>query len=347
VKALQLLDWHSEGVLREVERPEPGPGEVLIRVGGAGACHSDLHLMSDFGPGMLPWGPPFTLGHENAGWVEELGAGVRGVEIGEPVAVYGPWGCGRCHRCLTGAENYCERQAELGAAGGGLGLDGGMAEYQLVPSSRWLVPIGDLDPAIAAPLTDAGLTPYHAVKRSLPLLVPGSYALVIGAGGLGHMAVQILRALSSTTVIVVDERPAARDLAVQLGAEHAVAPGDDAVAAIGELTHGRGVDVTVDLVGADATLALGAAVTRSTGHLTIVGLGGGSLPVSFFSPAYEVSVASTYWGTLPELVEVIALARSGGLTAHVERFGLDEAPSVYQRLRSGAVDGRAVIVPGS
>jgi propanol-preferring alcohol dehydrogenase len=347
MKALRLLDWHQDAEICDVDRPEPGPGEVVIRIGGAGVCHSDLHLMSDFGPGMLPWGPPFTIGHENAGWVDARGAGVHGVEVGEAVAVYGPWGCGRCHRCLTGAENYCERQQEIGAAGGGLGRDGGMAGYMVVPSTRWLIPIGDLDPTIAAPLTDAGLTPYHAIKRSLPLLVPGSFALVIGAGGLGHMAVQILRALTPATIIVVDQRSSARELALRLGADHAVAPGEDAAAEITELSNGRGVDVTVDLVGADATLALGASVTRSMGHLSIVGLGGGSLPMSFFSPAYEVSVASTYWGTLPELVEVIALARSGHLIADVHRFGLDEAADVYTRLRAGELDGRAVIVPGT
>lgn len=345
MKALRLLDWHRHVELCDIETPSPGPGEVLVRIGGAGACHSDLHLMDVFGPGLLPWGPPFTIGHENAGWVEAVGAGVRGVEVGEAVAVYGPWGCGRCHRCLSGAENYCSRQAEIGAAGGGLGLDGGMAEHMIVPSSRWLVPIGDLDPTQAAPLTDAGLTPYHAVKRSLPLLIPGSAALVIGAGGLGHMAVQIIGAMSAAKIIVVDPRRSARELALGVGADHAVEPGDNAAEEITELTGGFGADVTVDLVGSDETLALGAAVTRAMGHLTIVGIAGGSLPVSFFSPAYEVSVASTYWGTLPELVEVIALARSGHIRADVHTFGLDEGPEVYRKLRAGEIDGRAVIVP--
>lgn len=345
MKALRLLDWHRHVELSEVECPDPGPGEVLLKVGGAGACHSDLHLMDDFGPGALPWGPPFTIGHENAGWVEAVGPGVGGVEIGEAVAVYGPWGCGRCAHCLTGAENYCERQAEIGAAGGGLGRDGGMAQFMIVPSSRWLIPIGDLDPTQAAPLTDAGLTPYHAIRRSLPLLTPGSATLVIGAGGLGHMAVQILSAMTATEVVVVDPRHSARELALGIGARHAVEPGPDAVEEIRELTGGSGVDATIDFVGSDETMALGAAVTRMTGHLTIVGIAGGSLPVSFFSPAYEVSVASTYWGTLPELVEVIALARSGHIRADVHTFSLDEGADVYQRLRAGEIDGRAVIVP--
>lgn len=347
MKALQLTEWNHEAELREVDEPNPGPGEVLIRIGGAGACHSDLHLMHDFPPGAMPFSPPFTLGHENAGWVEALGAGVSGLEVGQPVAVYGPWGCGRCPRCLTGAENYCDRQADIGVFGGGLGLNGGMAPLMLVPQSRWLVPLRDLDPAVAAPLTDAGLTPYHAIKRSLHLLVPGSTALVIGAGGLGHMAVQILRELTPATIVVVDERPTALEQARDLGAHETAVAGDDAAAAIRDVSRGRGVDVCIDLVGSDDTLALGASTTRSLGHLTIVGLGGGTLPVSFFSPAYEVSVASTYWGTLPELVEVLELAEAGRIHADVHRVGLTDAVDAYARLRSGSVTGRVVVVPAA
>lgn len=345
MKALQLTAFKQAGELVEVDQPDPGPGEVLIRIGGAGACHSDLHLMHDFEPGMMPWNPPFTLGHENAGWVEALGAGVAGIEIGQAVAVYGPWGCGLCRRCAQGMENYCERPDLTGAAVGGLGADGGMAPYMVVPSVRHLVPIGDLDPAEAAPLTDAGLTPYHAVKRALPLLTPGSTAVVIGAGGLGHMAVQMLRALSPATVVAVDQRPEALRLAESVGAHHGVVSDEAAAGTIRDLSGGQGADVVLDFVGVDATLALGAAASRVLGQLLIVGIGGGTLPMSFFSVPYEVSVATTYWGSLPELHEVLALARSGAITPHVARFGLDEAPSVYERLAGGEIEGRAVIVP--
>jgi propanol-preferring alcohol dehydrogenase len=345
MKALRLTSWKQEPELLEVGDPEPAPGEVVVRIGGAGACHSDLHLMHDFEAGILPWGPPFTLGHENAGWVDALGAGVRGLEVGQPVAVYGPWGCGLCYRCRQGMENYCDRQVEIGAMGGGLGLDGGMAPRLLVPSARLLVPLRDLDPVEAAPLTDAGLTPYHAVKRSLPLLVPGSTAVVIGAGGLGHMAVQILRELSAATVIAVDARPEALALARDLGAHHGVVAGPDAAEEIRELTGGRAAEVVIDIVGADDTLALAAAVTRPLGHLTIVGIAGGTLPISFFGIAYEVSVATTYWGTLPELMEVIALAETGRIRPHIQRFSLEDAGEAYQAMRDGTLDGRAVIVP--
>jgi propanol-preferring alcohol dehydrogenase len=222
-----------------------------------------------------------------------------------------------------------------------------MAPFMLVPRSRWLVPLGDLDPVDAAPLTDAGLTPYHAVKRSLPLLVPGSTAVVIGAGGLGHMAVQILRALTPATVVAVDRNAEALDHALHLGAHEVVMADEDPASQLAETTRGLGADVTIDLVGSDETLALGAASTRSLGHLTIVGLGGGTLPIGFFSVAYELSVATTYWGTIPELVEVIELARSGRITSEIHRFPLADATAAYDALRAGTLRGRAVVQPSA
>lgn len=347
MRALRLTEWKHDAELLDVDEPEAGPGQVVVRIGGAGACHSDLHLMHDFEPGLMSWGPPFTLGHENAGWVDAIGAGVTGLEVGAPVAIYGPWGCGHCRRCRQGMENYCEDQAAVGTMGGGLGEDGGMAPKMLVPSDRLLVPLTDLDPVEAAPLTDAGLTPYHAIKRSLGVLVPGSTAVVIGAGGLGHMAVQLLAALSPATIVAVDQRQSAIDLALSGGAHHGVrSDTEDATAIITDITRGKGADVVVDVVGVDATLALAASVCRPMGHLTIVGIGGGTLPVSYFGIAYEVSVATTYWGSIPELHEVIALAEAGHIHAAVQRFSLDEAGSAYDKMRDGALEGRAVIVPG-
>ena len=347
MKALRLTEWKSEAELVDVPDPSPGPGQVVIRVGGAGACHSDLHLMHDFEPGLLPWGPPFTLGHENAGWVAAVGAGVDGFAEGDPVAVYGPWGCGRCRHCMLGMENYCQRPDLLGAPGGGLGFDGGMAPYMLVPEARWLVPLGDLDPVVAAPLTDAGLTPYHAVKRSLPKLVPGSTAVAIGVGGLGHLGVQFLAALSPATVIAVDQRREALDLAAKLGAHHTVRSGPDAAAEISELTKGAGAEVVIDFVGVEATLQLAAATARAMGDLTIVGIGGGSLTVGFFAVQYEVSVATTYWGSRPELVEVLALAEAGRVHSQATTYPLEQGPDAYRALAAGTVEGRAVITPNA
>jgi propanol-preferring alcohol dehydrogenase len=344
MKAYQLTAWQSAPEMREVDVPEPGPGEVLIKVGGAGACHSDLHLM-EWPEGTMDFDLPFTLGHENAGWVEGLGAGVEGLEVGEAVAVYGPWGCGRCRACRLSAENYCERQAEIGAFGGGLGLNGGMAEYMLVPHSRLLLPLGDLDPREAAPLSDAALTPYHAIKRSLHLLVPGSSAVVIGIGGLGHMAVQILRALSSAQVIAVDTSTEKLALAREVGADETLEPGPEAAERVRELTGGRGAELVLDVVGADETMALGSAVSRFEGHLTVVGLAGGRLEFAFGALPFESQLTIPYWGTAVELMEVLNLARAGEIHGHVERFGLDRVEDAYARLREGALDGRAVICP--
>jgi propanol-preferring alcohol dehydrogenase len=348
MRALRLLGWKSEPELVEVAEPEPGPGQVVVKVGGAGACHSDLHLMRDFEGGALPWGPPFTLGHENAGWVHAVGDGVRGLDTGQPVAVYGPWGCGICGRCRVGTENYCENPAEapVPGGGGGLGLDGGMAEFLLVPSARFLFPLPDgLDPVAAAPLADAGLTPYHAVRRSWPKLPPGTSAVVIGTGGLGHLAVQILKATTAARVIAVDTREEARRHAVEHGADLAL-PSDDATAdAVRDATGGRGADVVLDFVGVDATLATAAASARMLGDVTIVGIGGGTLPVSFFSVPYEVSLQTTYWGTRPELAEVLDMGARGLLRPDVTEFPLDRAMDAYRDMEAGRLTGRAVIVP--
>jgi propanol-preferring alcohol dehydrogenase len=220
-----------------------------------------------------------------------------------------------------------------------------MAPLLLVPSARHVVPLTELDPVDAAPLTDAGLTPYHAIKRSLGRLVPGSTAVVIGVGGLGHMAIQVLAALSATQVVAVDTSPEALHLAQAVGAEHAVLAGDTAAAEIRDLTGGAGTDLVLDFVGADSTVALAVSVARPLSDVTVVGIAGGSYPFSFFTVPYEVSMATTYWGSLPELHEVVALAEAGRIRAHVERFSLDDAPKAYARMAEGTLRGRAVIIP--
>lgn len=344
MRAYQLVGWQQPPELREVDVPDPGPGQVLLKVAGAGACHSDLHVM-EWPAGALPYELPFTLGHENAGWVEALGPGVQGLEAGEPVAVYGPWGCGRCRACRESKENFCEHAAEIGAAGGGLGRDGGMAEYMLVPSARLLVPLGELDPIEAAPLSDAALTPYHAIKRNLARLVPGSTVVVIGVGGLGHMAVQILKAVSAARIVAVDLDERKLELAREVGADETVRSGDEASAQVRELTHGLGAQVVLDFVGADATMQLAAAVGRADGEVAVVGLAGGTLPFGFGALPFDCAITVPYWGSAVELIEVLDLARAGKIRAHVERFPLDRVADAYEKLRQGAVDGRAVIVP--
>ena len=266
MRALQLMNWKTPPELVEADKPTPGPGEVIVKIGGAGACHSDLHLMYDFEEGAVPWNPPFTLGHENAGWVDSIGDGVTTVKEGDAVAVYGPWGCGACSRCRLGVESYCENPAAapIAGGGGGLGLNGGMADYMKVPFERLLVALPvNLDPASAAPLTDAGLTPYHAVRRSWPKMTPDASVVVIGVGGLGHLAVQIVKATTSATVIAVDTKPSALDLAKTVGADHCVLSDAFSVDAVRDLTSGHGADVVLDFVGADATLKMACAAART------------------------------------------------------------------------------------
>lgn len=350
MRAYQLHAYHKPPELTTVDTPEPGPGEVVVKVAGSGACHSDLHLeewpaeqMEAFG-----WSLPFTLGHENAGWVERVGAGVTGVGPGLPVAVYGPWGCGMCYTCRQGKENYCERAADQAAMGGGLGRDGGMAEYLLVPSARLLLPLpGDLDPRDAAPLSDAALTPYHALKPSLPGLVGGTTAVVIGVGGLGHMGVRLLRELTGARVIGVDVDAHKLKLAEESGAHRTVRAGDEAVAEIRALTRGGlGAELVLDSVGSNPTLALASQIVRQEGDLSVVGLGGGALTWAAMGVLpWKVNLTSTYWGTMPELAEVLELAADGRLRAHTTRFPLESAADAYQQLRSGELVGRAVITP--
>ncbi|HEX6444508.1 MAG TPA: alcohol dehydrogenase catalytic domain-containing protein, partial [Streptosporangiales bacterium] len=205
--------------------------------------------------GSLPYELPFTLGHEVSGSVAALGPGVDGLELGESILVYGPWGCGGCRACSIGAEHLCERARS--GRGAGLGRDGGLAEYMVVPSPRLTVPLDGLDPVAAAPLADAGLTPYHAVRRALGLLRPGTSAIVIGVGGLGHVAVQLLKALSSARVVAVDRRDEALELATRSGADVAL-PAPDA-RELRRAAGGRGAALVVDCVGSDETLRLAAA----------------------------------------------------------------------------------------
>jgi propanol-preferring alcohol dehydrogenase len=335
MRALQLTAWQREPEFRDVDVPRPGPGEVLVKVSSAGLCHSDLEIM-DWPAGTMPWELPFTLGHETAGTVAALGPGASGVAEHDPVLVFALWGCESCRHCVTGAFNLCcRRPAER---------YGGLAEYVLVPSSRLLVPIDGLDPATAAPLSDAALTPYHALRPNLPLR-PGSSVVVIGAGGLGHIAVQLVRALTPARVIAVDLRETARELALGAGAHAALdANGLDA-AGVREETGADGAALVLDFVGVDATLQLAASVVEIDGHVTIVGLGGGSFPTASSELPRQWSLSRISYGTLPELREVVDLARAGAIHIELERISLDDALDGYRRLRKSAVVGRAVAVP--
>lgn len=344
MRALQYRTIGSAPEVVEVPTPEPGPGQVLLKVTAAGACHSDEFVMS-LPADQYTYGLPLTLGHEGVGSVAALGDGVEGLELGDSVAVYGPWGCGRCAACSRGAENYCTRAAELGIRPPGLGAPGSMAEYLLIDDPRHLVPLNGLDPVAAVSLTDAGLTPYHAVKTSLPKLGAGTTAVVIGTGGLGHVGIQVLKAITGATVIALDVTEDKLGLAREVGADHAFLSDDDAVTAIRELTGGLGANAVFDFVDAPPTIALGAQILATEADWNIVGIGRGVAQYPAMGLPFDVAVRRPYWGTRAELIEVLDLARAGKLTVETERFSLDQAPEVYERLHAGTLRGRGVVVP--
>ncbi|MFI0820911.1 NAD(P)-dependent alcohol dehydrogenase [Streptomyces sp. NPDC021098] len=345
MRALRLTAWGEPPALVDIEQPVPRGAQVLVRVEATGLCHSDLHVL-DAAAGALPYRLPFTLGHEVAGRVAVLGPEADGVGVGERVVVYGPWGCGSCGRCSAGCDNYCDRRDTLPWHGAGLGRDGGMAAYVLVPSARHLVPVGDLTSEQAAPLSDAGLTSYHAVAGLRHALGEGTTAVVIGIGGLGHLAVQILRATTACRVLAVDVREDALALAERSGAAFATLMRADTAGGLRAHGGGAGADAVLDFVGTAETLALAVGVLRPGGELAVVGSGGGHLTVSkpgVLPPGFRLSLP--FWGPRPQLAEVIALARSGALHVATERFPLSAAPEAVHRLRRGDVRGRAVLVP--
>ena len=307
--------------LRLEDRPLPQPRgeEVLVRVRGAGVCHSDLHMIDGRIPG-LPL--PRVLGHEIAGVAEGLGA----------VLVYASWGDGTCRWCRRGEEQLCARAAEPGWV-----RDGGYAEAVVVPSKRYLLPLGDLDPVRAAPLADAGVTAYRAVRRLQPWLAGDGTAVVLGAGGLGQFAIQFLRHAGDARVVAVDPDQAKRDQARLLGADQTAAAGAD-------LEPGAAVAV-LDLVGSDATLAEAARLVRPTGVVMVVGEAGGRLPFGFGTVPNEAHLTTSLWGSHRDLVAVVELARAGTLRWEVEALPLHRVNEALERLRHGRVRGRLVLTP--
>ncbi len=344
--AYRLLGWQRPPELVEVPVPEVGAGQVLVEVAGCGLCHSDLTMVAM--PGevgeALGWEVPFTLGHEVAGRVVEVGAEVDEVVVGDPVVLGAP-SCGTCAHCRAGRDSACLHAD----AGRGYGRDGGLARYIRVDGTRTLLPLGDLDPRHAGPLTDAGATSMHAVRRVRPALGPGATAVVIGVGGLGSFAVQILRATTEARVVAVDIDPARRDRALGLGAHDAV---DGTVERLHRVLRGfaaeglDGVDAVVDIVGTDATIKAGVAALRRGGTFALVGAGGGGYARPWFGGLpREATITPIERSTLADAREVIALAAEGRVRVDVQELPLAQVAGAYAALDAGTLVGRAVIIP--
>jgi NAD+-dependent secondary alcohol dehydrogenase Adh1 len=339
VKAALLSEYHRP--LELVERPVPEltrPDEVIVRIAGAGACATDLHAIEGL---MEPAGlsPPVVLGHENAGWVEEAGELVSTVSRGDAVILYPPYSCGLCVPCRRGKDMHCERHGFTG-----LTVDGGFADFVLV-SERSVVKLPDgVDPVEVAPHADAGLTAYHAVKKVAHLAQPGTTAVVIGAGGVGHIALQLLRQLGQGEVVVVETDERRRRLADELGADVSV-DGAAPAEAVRELTDGRGADLVLDFVGTDQTHADGMTMLGRAATYAMVGYGGMLSVPSVAMVNTEQAAITSLVGNWIDLWEVLQLHAAGRLTLKSETHPLEDVNEVLGRLREGEILGRAVLVP--
>lgn len=326
--------------LVEVDRPIPDPGQVLVRITAAGLCHSDLTLMSN--PDVIGIDPPITLGHEMAGTIAEVGANVTVWSVGQDVGVFSISGCGHCRRCQEGTPALCAQ----GWSALGVTRDGGLSEYVLVEPEH-LVDARGLEPAQVAALTDAGITAYGCVDRARGRLVPGTVAVVIGIGGIGHVAVQILKATTAAIVVAVDVEPGKLDLARTCGADVGVLADADAAAAIVAVAE-EGVDAAFDFVGGAETMRLAADVTRPGGLIAVTGIGDGSLSIGHGGGVVvkpETTIVQTASGSREQLIEVFALARSRRLHVDVVEYTLDDVQRAVDDLACGRVLGRAVVIP--
>ena len=341
MKAVRLHGYHQPPVVEEV--PEPTithPYDVIVRVGGAGVCRTDLHIMEGQWAAAMAPPLPYTLGHENAGWVHEIGSAVSNVAVGDTVILHPTPTCGQCRACRAGQDMHCSASTFPG-----LGSDGGMAEL-LLTSARACVKLESATrPEDVAALADAGITAYHAVRKALPLLYPGTTAVVIGAGGLGHIGIQCLAALTATTIVVVDRNPAALKLAEQLGAHHTVLADSKQVATVLEMTGGLGADVVLDFVAEQGAEADGFAMTRAGGSYYVIGYGGTLHVPTLDIISTERNIVGNIVGTYNELVELMVLAQRGLVTLHTSTYPLSAAAEALADLDAGKVRGRAILVP--
>jgi NAD+-dependent secondary alcohol dehydrogenase Adh1 len=323
--------------------PEPsisGPLDVIVKIGGAGVCRTDLHIMEGQWDEAMHTPLPYILGHENAGWVHEIGPGVTNVAVGDTVILHPLVTCGLCDACRRGDDMHCSNSAFPG-----LSRDGGMAEY-LLTSARACI---KLDPATqpkdVAALADAGITAYHAVRKAIPLLYPGTACVVIGAGGLGHIGIQCLAALTATRIIVVDQNPDALKLAEQLGADHTVVADGGQVAAVQDLTGGTGANVVLDFVAEQGAENDGWNMTGEAGSYFVIGYGGTLTIPTLDIITTERNIIGNIVGTYSDLAELMVLAQAGKVTLHTRAYPLDAAPDAIADLDAGRVRGRAILVP--
>jgi NAD+-dependent secondary alcohol dehydrogenase Adh1 len=343
MQALRLHRYNERPSVDEIEEPKvEGPLDVIVKVGGAGLCRTDIHLYLGQWHELDADAPlPYTLGHENAGWVHEVGSAVSHVAPGDTVILHPLATCGFCRYCRAGDDMHCTN-----AYFPGLNADGGMATY-LRTGARAVVKIDPkLQPADVAALADAGLTAYHAVKKAVPLLYPGTTCVVIGAGGLGHIGIQVLAALSSTTIVVIDRSPEALEFAKTIGADHGVVADGGQVDKVKELTGGNGAEVVLDFVGEEGAEKEAWQMTRRAGSHFVIGYGGKVEVPTIEIISTERNVIGNIVGTYNDLAELMALAAQGKVTLHTKPYPLEAANDAFDDLDNGRLPGtRAILIP--
>jgi NAD+-dependent secondary alcohol dehydrogenase Adh1 len=341
MKAVRLHEFHQSPTVDDVPEPKiSGPLDVIVKIGGAGVCRTDLHIIEGQWDEAMHTPLPYILGHENAGWVHEVGSAVTNVQPGDTVILHPTTTCGLCRACRAGEDMHCENSSFPG-----LSRDGGMAEY-LLTSARACIKLNpETRPQDVAALADAGITAYHAVRKAIPLLYPGTTCVVIGAGGLGHIGIQCLATLTATTIIVVDANPDALKLASELGAQHTVVADGSQRQAVADLTGGLGAHVVLDFVAEQGAEADGWAMTRPAGSYFVIGYGGTVHIPTLDIISTERNIIGNIVGTYNDLAELMALAQAGKVTLHTRVYPLEAALDAFAELDAGRVRGRAILVP--
>lgn len=347
----QVLRAYDEKLTRDqwvAEEDVPDPKiakstDVIVRIGAAGVCRTDLHIVEGvWKPHMDPTGDkllPLIMGHENAGWVEEVGKEVEGIKKGDPVIVHPKISSGTCLACRRGFDMHGPGKFP------GLDCNGGYAEF-LCTSERNIVPLPrSLAPKEVAPYADAGLTAYRAVKKATRHLLPGERCVVIGAGGLGHIGIQCLKAMCAADVIVVDKSDASLALAKKSGADRIVKADGNEVEAVIALTDGIGAEAVIDFVGEKGATSKGLAMTRPMGNYYIVGYGEDIKIPAVDMIITERNIIGNLVGTWAELTELMALADRGLVHLATVEYRLAEANRALHDLNAGQIHGRAVLVP--
>jgi NAD+-dependent secondary alcohol dehydrogenase Adh1 len=341
MKAARLHAYHEPLKLDEVDEPKPvGPLDVIVRIGAAGLCRTDLHIQEGQWAEKSGVKLPYTPGHENAGWIHEVGSAVSNVEVGDTVIVHPYITCGLCSACRRGDDMHCENGSFPG-----IDRDGGFAEF-LHTSARSVVKLGEgLEPKDIAALADAGLTAIHAVKKAIPVLTAGTRAVVIGAGGLGHIGIQCLKAMTPAEIIVIDPSEPALALAGEMGADHTVKVDGKHVDKVKEMTDGLGAEAIIDFVGEKGATRDGIAMVRDGGFYYVIGYGENIDIPTIDVISREISFIGNLVGTYADLEELMTLTAQGKVSLHTSTYPLDAINDAMADLDGGRLQGRGILIP--